>query len=328
MLFDNHGRVINYLRVAVTDRCNLRCQYCMPEQGITYVERKELLTYEEIERVINLFAGLGISKVRITGGEPFLRKGLSEFISRVNQINGVDSIHITTNGTLIKDLIPSFSSMGIRSVNLSLDSLDPKRFEEITRRDNLDEVMDCLTQLIEYDIPTKINMVVMNGRNIEDIEQMLLLTKHNDLSVRFLEEMPFNGNGVHEDMGLWNHQLIIDHISKLHPEFYPIQNEPNSTSINYKIPGYAGSFGIIASYSRLFCGTCNRIRLTPTGLLKTCLYDAGIFNIRDLIRNGATDDDLRNALLSALSNRAKDGHEAEQNRKENFIQESMATIGG
>ncbi len=328
MLYDNHGRIINYLRLAVTDRCNLRCQYCMPEEGIDYVPRSDLLTYEEIERVITLFAQMGIHKIRITGGEPFLRKGLVDCIRRINEIKGVQSIHLTTNGTLIRDIIPSFHSMGVRSVNLSLDSQDPERFKKITRRDDHEKVMESLTLLIEHDIPTKINMVVMNDQNVEDIFPMLELTKHLPVSVRFLEEMPFNGIGKHSEMTLWNHLKILETIREKHPALYPIDNAPNSTSVNYKIPGYEGSFGIIASYSRLFCGTCNRIRLTPTGVLKTCLYDGGVFNIKDLIRNGASNDDLATALLSALGSRAKDGKEAELLRASQFINESMATIGG
>jgi len=328
MLYDNHGRIINYLRIAVTDRCNLRCQYCMPEEGIDYVNRSDLLTYEEIERIVTLFAGLGINKIRITGGEPFLRKGLMDCIGRINQIDGVNSIHITTNGTLTRDLIPKFESIGIKSVNLSLDSLDAERFKMITRRDDLDKVMESLTLLVEHDLTTKINMVVMNQKNIQDILPMIELTKHLPVSVRFLEEMPFNGSGIHDQMELWSHKDILNYIEKEHPGAAVLESEPNSTSVNYKIPGYAGSFGIIASYSRSFCGTCNRLRLTPTGLMKTCLYDAGIFNIKDLIRAGANDEELKTALLSAVGSRAKDGREAEERRSDDLISESMATIGG
>ena len=300
----------------------------MPEEGIKYVVRDELLTYEEIERIISIFASLGISKIRITGGEPFLRKGLVECISKINKIPGVDSIHLTTNGTLISDIIPRFKELGIRSVNLSLDSLDQERFKEITRRDDLHKVLEAMTLLMDYDIPTKINMVVMNNRNTEDILSMIELTKHLPINVRFLEEMPFNGTGAYENMTLWDHVRILNYILKTHPKVKPLPNPPNSTSVNYSIPGYSGSFGIIASFSRLFCGTCNRIRLTPTGLLKTCLYDNGVFNIRDMFRHGASDHDLITALRSALGSRFKDGKEAEEHRRANIIQESMATIGG
>ena len=328
MLFDNHGRIINYLRLAVTDRCNLRCTYCMPIQGIKYVDRTDLLTYEEIDRIVRLFAKLGISKIRITGGEPFVRKGMMECIARINDVPGINSIHLTTNGTLTETLIPDFKRVGIKSVNLSLDSLDRTRFQHITRRDDFDKVMTTLDKLLSYEITTKINMVVMQGKNIEDIRLMVDMTKELPISVRFLEEMPFNGNGKHQEMDLWNHKTILDHLKDHYPTIHPIPNPPNSTSINYQIPGHQGTVGIIASYSRLFCGTCNRIRLTPTGLLKTCLYDGGVFNIRDLIRSGASDEQLTTSLLSALDNRAKDGKEAELKRAENAIKESMATIGG
>ncbi len=328
MLYDNHGRIINYLRVAVTDRCNLRCHYCMPEEGITYVDRKELLSFEEMERIISVFSQLGISKIRLTGGEPFLRKGLIDFLQRITAIEGITSTHITTNGTLTDDKVALIRDLGINSINLSLDSLDPDRFFKITRRNSYDKVMSTLTQLIEYEIPTKINMVVMNRHNIDDILPMIELAKHNNIGVRFLEEMPFNGSGSHEDHDTWNHVQILNYIKEHHPGISRAVAGPNSTSTNYSIPGYSGTLGIIASYSRTFCGTCNRIRLTPTGVLKTCLYDDGIFNIRDLIRSGATDIDLQNALKDALSHRAKDGFEAERNRVNTKISESMATIGG
>lgn len=328
MLYDNHGREISYLRVAVTDRCNLRCQYCMPEEGIQYVGRSDLLTYEELYRIISVLASQGVKKIRITGGEPFLRKELMSFIEEVNRIEGITSIHVTTNGTLISDHIASFTKVGIKSVNLSLDSLDPLRFKTITRRDDLEKVMDSLHQLIEHDIKTKINMVVMKGANIDDILPMIELTKHLPISVRFLEEMPFNGSGMNDTIGVWSHHEILSYIQEHHPKVVPTGMEKGGTSSNYQIPGYEGSIGIIASYSRTFCGTCNRLRLTPTGLLKTCLYDQGIFNIRDLIRAGASDHELLTALKEAIGSRAKDGYEAEKRRSLNNISESMATIGG
>ena len=327
MLYDNHGRPINYLRLAVTDRCNLRCFYCMPEEGIDFLERKELLSYEEMERIVRVFATLGINKVRITGGEPFVRKGLMGFLWRLSKIEGLDNLHLTTNGTVNAQLIPELKELGMKSVNLSLDSLDPKRFFEITRRDCFDQVMETFDQLLQQEIPTKINMVVMGRRNSEDILPMIELTKDKNVNVRFLEEMPFNGEGARSDDELWNQAMIYNYLEANYPNLEKLVDPPHSTSKNYQIPGYRGSFGIIASYSRLFCGTCNRIRLTPTGMLKTCLYDGGVFNIKDLIRAGATDEQLKTALLEALGNRAKDGFEAER-RRNNNITESMASIGG
>lgn len=328
MLFDNHGRRINYLRLAVTDRCNLRCFYCMPESGIQYVKRSDLLSYEELERIIQLFVQEGITKVRITGGEPFLRKGLIAFLERLQRIEGLQQINITTNGTLTYDLVPTLKALGIHSVNLSLDSLDAGRFQEITRRDTFDKVMLTLEQLLAHDMPTKINAVVMEGKNEEDILPMVELTKQHPIAVRFIEEMPFNGSGDHYPILKWNYKAILKHIETTYP-LQKLQDEKNSTSLNYSILGHQGTVGVIPAYSRTFCGTCNRIRLTPQGMLKTCLYDNGIFNIRDLIRNGASNEQLMDALLSALGSRAKDGFEAEQKRQLHMpVSESMATIGG
>lgn len=329
MLYDNHGRPINYVRLAVTDRCNLRCFYCMPEEGINYVARNELLSYEEMERLLRLMIPMGIDKVRITGGEPFLRKGMLDFLERIAGIDGLKKLNITTNGTLTAGLVPRLQSIGIHSVNLSLDSLDPQRFFSITRRDSFAEVMQTLEELLAHGIPTKINTVVMNGRNIEDLIPLAELSRDRSIDVRFIEEMPFNGEGEHKDQGLWDYRRILSHLQEQYPSIEKIPDPPHSTSFNYQIPGFTGTVGIIAAYSRVFCGTCNRIRLTPQGVLKTCLYDSGVFNIRDLMRAGATDSQLGDALRQALSHRAKDGFEAENNRRFGRpVNESMATIGG
>jgi len=301
----------------------------MPEEGINYLSRKELLTYEEMERVISLLASLGISKLRITGGEPFLRKGMMDFLTRVSQIEGMEQIHITTNGTLTKDLVPDLKKIGIASINLSLDSLDENRFFDITRRDSFKTVMQTFDQLLAHEIPTKINTVVMQGRNIEDILPLVELTKNHPVGVRFIEEMPFNGSGGKEGNLLWDFPKILAHIKSVYPNLEKLPDSPTSTSFNYQIPDYQGTVGIIAAYSRLFCGSCNRIRLTPQGVLKTCLYDDGVFNLKALIREGADDLQLKAAFLDALGNRAKDGFEAEKNRFLGAgVSESMATIGG
>ena len=328
-LYDNHGRLINYVRLAITDRCNLRCFYCMPEEGIDYVPRKELLSYEEMERVLTVLAGLGIEKVRITGGEPFLRKGLMTFLERLVSIPGIRTVNITTNGTLTLQHLSNLKALGINTINLSLDTLDKKRFHEITRRDELDKVMETLDALVENGFRTKINAVVMEGKNTADIIPMAELTKDQPIGVRFIEEMPFNGAGSNHIALKWNYQRILSELQSVFPDIEKIPDPPNSTSYNYQIPGYEGTIGIIAAYSRTFCGTCNRLRITPQGLLKTCLYDDGVFNVRDIIRSGATDDQLRSTFLEAIGNRAKNGFEAEKRRKFNApISESMSTIGG
>ena len=328
-LIDGHNRVIDYVRIAVTDRCNLRCFYCMPEKGINYFPRQHLLSYEELIRLYGILATLGVRKVRITGGEPFLRKDLVSFIESLSNHAFKPRVHITTNGTLTRDHIQNFHKIGIESVNLSLDSLDRKTFQEITRRDEFGVVMDSFHQLIEHKITTKINMVVMGGINDQDIIPMLELAKEYPVDVRFIEEMPFNGDGIRdENKKFINHQEILEKISKRYPDFQQVANEKNATSQNYRIPGFKGQFGIIAAYSRTFCGTCNRIRITPVGLLKTCLYDQGVFNVRDLIRSGASSSQISRAIQDAVLHKAVNGFVAEANRNQNLISESMATIGG
>jgi cyclic pyranopterin phosphate synthase len=328
-LFDNHGRQINYVRLAVTDRCNLRCFYCMPEEGIKYVARQELLTYEEMEKMMNVLVGMGINKLRITGGEPFIRRDMMPFLWKLSKMDGLQKINITTNGTVTAPLVPDLKKMGIHSINLSLDALDADRFFEITRRNVYKDVMETFDTLLSHDIPTKINAVVMEGKNIEDIIPMAELTKDHPVSVRFIEEMPFNGEGNHYEKLVWNHRKILAHLKERFPDIEKMPDPPHSTSANYQVPGHKGSIGIIAAYSRTFCGSCNRIRITPQGMLKTCLYDSGVFNIRDIIRAGATEEQLKATFLDALGNRAKDGFEAEKRRSLDLpISESMATIGG
>lgn len=328
-LYDNHGRPINYVRLAVTDRCNLRCFYCMPEEGIDYVPRQELLSYEEMERLIRLLVSMGIDKVRITGGEPFIRKDIMPFLRSISQLEGLKKINITTNGTTTRPHLEELYQLGIRTINLSLDTLDKERFFQITRRDVFDEVLLTLHTMMDMGFETKINTVVMDGKNTDDILPLVELAKEHKVSVRFIEEMPFNGEGQHQAVLQWNHKKILEHIKAEYPDVTKLPDPPNSTSYNYLIPGFKGSFGIIAAYSRTFCGTCNRIRITPQGMLKTCLYDDGVFNIKNLMREGATDPQLEATFLEALGNRAQNGFEAERNR--NFglpVSESMSTIGG
>jgi cyclic pyranopterin phosphate synthase len=301
----------------------------MPEEGINYVARDELLTYEEMDRLITLLAGMGIEKVRITGGEPFVRKDMLEFLFNVCRIPGINKVNITTNGTLTAPIVGDLKKMGISSVNLSLDTLDADRFYLITRRNVFPKVMDTFHALIKHGIPTKINAVIMDGKNTQDILPMVELTKEYPVSVRFIEEMPFNGTGDHYPTLEWNYKRIIEHIREAYPTLEKIPDPPNSTSYNYQIPGHQGSIGVIAAYSRTFCGTCNRIRITPQGMLKTCLYDDGVFNVKNIMRAGATDEQLRTTFQEAIGSRAKNGFEAEQNRQFGFpASESMSTIGG
>lgn len=328
MLTDKFGRNINYLRLAIVDRCNLRCTYCMPENGLTWIKQKELMTDEEMLRICTIFTEMGVNKIRITGGEPFVRKNSIELIQNISQLDGLTDLSITTNGLLTEQYIPQLKKFGIKSVNLSLDTLDEERFFKITRRKSFDKVMKTLNSLLQHNIKVKINTVVMEDQNIDDIIPLITLTKERPVDVRFIEEMPFNG-GTHAVSLKWNFVQILTHIKSRFPEIQKIENPKNSTSYNYKIPGFSGNIGIIAAYTRSFCGTCNRLRLTPTGILKTCLYEGTGVNLKDEIRMGKTDEELKNIIINSVQNKPKDGWEAQKSSLTvSQIHQSMATIGG
>ena len=328
MLYDNHGRQLRYLRLAVTDRCNLRCFYCMPEEGLQFSKRSQILSYEEMTRLVSLLAELGISKVRITGGEPFVRKDLVPFMEKITQIEGIEAVNITTNGTDLVRHIPRLKKMGINSVNLSLDTLDKAKFLKIAKRDEFDEVMNSYRALLDSGIDTKINAVIMEEHNLDDIHSMCELTKIDPVSVRFIEEMPFNGGGKGYTPISWNKDRILTHIKEAYPDLIKLDDGVSSTSLNYQIPGGVGKIGIIPAYTRTICGTCDRIRLTPKGDLKTCLYQGEGFSFRDFMREGATDEEIKNQFIKLFNSRAKDGFESEAEAAKNGPLASMATIGG
>jgi len=331
VLFDNHGRPLEYLRLAVTDRCNLRCFYCMPEEGIQYMPKQQLLTYEEMERLVALLVGLGVHKVRLTGGEPFVRRDLVPFMARLAAIPGLTDLSLTTNGVLTAPYVPELARLGVRAVNLSLDTLDRARFTRITRRDELPRVLDTFYALLAAGIRVKINAVVMDGQNTEDILPLAELTRDLPVEVRFIEEMPFNG-GSHVATPAtlpWNHTRIRQHLEEHLGSLLPVTMPAGATASEYTVAGHQGRLGIIAAYSRTFCGTCNRIRLTAEGGLKTCLYDQGVLDVRALLRGGASDEEVAEALKNAFRNRAANGFEAEQRRPVHQLNfESMSTIGG
>lgn len=325
MLVDKFGRQITYARIGVTDRCNLRCFYCMPEEGINYLPKKELLSYEELHRLIRLLSAEGVNKIRITGGEPFVRKDLIGFIRSLKSIKDLEEINITTNGVLIAPYLDELKELGISSINLSIDSLDRDRFAKITRRDVFDQVWSAFHEILSRDIPLKLNAVVMKGQNEEDIIPMAELSQKFPVSVRFIEEMPFNGTGSQHE-----HISFKDILERLRSHFSAVDklDDPaNSTAYHYKVKGSIGNIGLIAAHSRTFCGSCNRIRVTSQGSLQNCLYDGGGLNLKSLLRQGINDQEVIRSLKDAIFTKSKDGFEAEKNR--GLVDfESMSTIGG
>ena len=326
-LRDKFGRKISYLRLAVTDRCNLRCQYCMPAKGVDIVDRKELLSYKEMYRITRVLSELGVNKVRLTGGEPFVRKDFVNFLESLSFNDKLDEINITTNGALISNHIEKLEKLNINSINLSIDSLKKEKFAKITRRDVFDEVFETFQKLKNSKLNLKLNVVIQAGFNTDEIIDFVELSKENDIAVRFIEEMPFNGKGQRAMEELWDFNKIITHIKNHFSYIDILTSKKSSTSINYKIPNYVGTFGIIPAFTRTICNDCNRIRITATGMFKNCLFDGGVFNVRDFIRNGASDDELKELFINTVHHKPENGFIAEANRG-NDVSESMSTIGG
>ena len=327
-LIDSFGRQINYVRLAVTDRCNLRCQYCMPAHGIEIVPRDHLLTYKEMYRIIRVLTELGVNKVRLTGGEPFVRKGFVDFLEMLSFNDLLDDINITTNGAMIYKHIETLEKLQkVKNINLSIDSLQADKFNEITRRNVFDEVFKTMEALEKSSMNLKLNVVVQSGINTDEINDFVRLTKDKDIAVRFIEEMPFNGKGQRPIEENWNYTKILEEI-KSEFKVEEIQSEKSSTSRNFSIENHKGSVGIIPAFTRTICGDCNRIRLTSTGTFKNCLFDDGVFNLRDFLRNGASNEELKDLFLSLVKDKPENGFIAEANRKKGNVSESMSTIGG
>ena len=319
-IIDNHGRPLTYLRLSVTDRCNLRCSYCMPHEQMDFVPRKDLLTFEEMLRLVKLLATMGVKKIRITGGEPFSRKDIIGFLDRLSQIAGIEW-HLTTNGVLTHKYISQLKRFNIKGINLSLDTLNARRFAKITRRDVFSDVMETFNLALKMDIPLKINTVVMKGINDDELFSIASLAKKHPVEVRFIEEMPFDGEGVTK--AYLTHQNVLEILDR----DIPLSEENfNSTAFRYSVKNWPGKIGIIPAATRSFCGSCNRIRINATGKLRTCLYGKDTLDLKVLLNSNISDHELSLKLMMAFNQRAKDGFEAE--RENNFSHPSMATIGG
>ncbi|MEM8928739.1 MAG: GTP 3',8-cyclase MoaA [Bacteroidota bacterium] len=328
MLIDNHNRKINYLRLAVTDRCNLRCNYCMPAEGINFAKKEQLLSTDELKKVTEILVRMGIDKIRLTGGEPFVRKDLMGLMRHLSTLRGLDDISVTTNATLIGPHIDELKSLGIKNINVSLDAIEKTTFKKITRRDHYEVVMENLLRLIGEDFNVRINFIVLEGQNEQDILPILETMKHHPVSVRFLEEMPFNGGSRSFGSIKWDYKFILNYIGAHYPNHRKLGAPKTSTSINYKIEGHQGTFGIIPSFSRTFCGSCNRLRITAKGDVITCLYGRPKTNIRDLIREENSSETIEAAITNVLGKRAKTGFEAQKEHQNSVFENSMTSIGG
>jgi cyclic pyranopterin phosphate synthase len=300
-LVDAHRRPITDLRVSVTDRCNFRCRYCMPAEGMPWLDRSEILSFEEIARLVALLARLGITDVRLTGGEPLARREFPKLVGMLSGVDGIRDLSVTTNGYLLERDAEALVEAGIDRINVSIDSLARDRFHEITRRDALPQVLRGLQAIAAYPQvrPIKVNAVAMRDFTEDEIDRFCELARSSDYQVRFIEFMPLDGDRA------WTPDMVLtgDEIRALIEERHPLEalpREPHATARVYRFRDGAGEIGFINPVSEPFCGDCNRIRLTADGELRTCLFSIHETDLRAPMREGATDDELEQVIRNAV----------------------------
>jgi cyclic pyranopterin phosphate synthase len=300
-LIDGFSRPITYLRISVTDKCNLRCIYCMPEGGLPWLRREEILSYEEIAQIVRAAASVGVRTIRLTGGEPLVRRDLSRLIATLASISGIDDIALSTNGLLLEEQLPELVRAGLRRINLSLDTLQEDRFEAIARRPGLDAVLRAIDEAISAGLaPVKINCVVMRGKNDDELADFARLTRDRPIFVRFIEVMPVIENaGLQRDAYVSSDEILerISAIGDLQQVIGPAGNGP---ARYFALPGAAGAIGVISPLSHDYCERCNRVRLTADGRLRLCLFGDYALDLRSPVRGGATTDELASLLRSAM----------------------------
>ncbi|CAH1001983.1 GTP 3',8-cyclase 1 [Neolewinella maritima] len=324
MLIDQHGRQLTYLRLGVTDRCNLRCRYCMPAEGIDFAPRDALLTYDEILFLADVLAEQGVTKVRLTGGEPLVRRDLPVLVRGLGE--RFPKLAMTTNGILLPKYLDELTAAGLTRFNLSLDTLRPDRFFAITRRDEYGGTRRALDLLLERDYYVKVNVVVMRGQNDDELLDFVALTRDNALDVRFIEAMPFNDDDGNHDVFL-SYQAMLDRIRAAHPDLEQ-SHEQEGSAVTFRLPGARGRVGIIPAYSRSLCGSCNRLRLTPKGTMLNCLYSTKGLELLPLLRAGIPRDELTELIQAFVYGKYATGHDTERHEQQGNIFASMTSIGG
>ena len=326
MIEDSFGRVHDYLRISLTDNCNFRCFYCMPEEEYDFTPASRLMQTDEIVALAKIFVAQGVKKIRLTGGEPLVRKDAAAIILALGKLP-VELV-MTTNGTRIAEMLPVLKEAGIKTVNISLDTLQPDKFMLITRRDVFHQVRSNIELLLQEKFIVKVNVVVMKGLNDGEIRDFIEWTRHNPIQVRFIEFMPFSGNKWTSNK-MFSYQEILDEIGK---EFsvLPVKGAPHDTAKGFMVPGHEGSFAIISTMTAPFCSTCNRMRLTADGKLKNCLFSDGETDLLTALRN---QEDVLPLIQASIGSKKKElGGQMVPNFEEldaNAINNrSMITIGG
>ncbi len=326
MITDKYNRVHNYLRISLTDNCNLRCFYCMPEEDYEFTPASRLMQADEIEKLASIFVEQGVNKIRLTGGEPLVRKDAADIILRLSKFPV--KLTLTTNGTRLHEYIDVLKKANIHSLNISLDTLQPDKFNLITRRNQFQVVYDNIQLLIQNDFHVKVNVVVMRGLNHDEINDFILWTKNQPVHIRFIEFMPFTGNRWSSNK-VFTWKEILSTIEE-HYSFYPLKNEEHDTAKGYIVPGHTGTFAVISTMSAPFCSTCNRMRLTADGKMKNCLFSDQETDLLSALRKG---EDILPLIYENIQSKAKElggqfTADFEHLHAEDIHNRSMITIGG
>lgn len=323
---DQYGRQINYMRVSVTDRCNLRCVYCMPEEGIKQVSHQDILTYDEIVQIVNVAAAVGITRIKLTGGEPLVRKNLAGLVEALRAVPGIEEVTVTTNGILLKEQIGKLAKAGISAVNISVDSLDPDMYASIARKDALAAVLEGMEAAVSCPgLKVKINCVPLKGLNEEEWVRLAQIARERPIDVRFIEMMPM---GLGRDFQGSSQKEVLERLRETFgPEQYLGGNFGNGPATYVHFNGFAGKIGFISALSHKFCSECNRIRMTAEGFLKPCLQYASGEDLREMIRNGASEEELIRAINRTIYYKPA-CHHFEVDDSAEFEHKKMFRIGG
>ncbi|MFC1834205.1 GTP 3',8-cyclase MoaA [Thermodesulfobacteriota bacterium] len=324
-LIDRHGRAIEYLRVSITDLCNLRCIYCRPPEGVKLVDHKDILRYEEILEIVRVAQGMGVRKIRVTGGEPLVRRGVLGFIGELGRLSGLEDIGLTTNGALLTKMATDLKVAGLTRINISLDSLRRNTFKRITGADKLPDVLAGIHKALEVGLnPVKINVVLLEGINEPDLPKFARMTLELPVDVRFIERMPFGGDAPPESPGSFGAHKLKQIITSQVGELMPLERGPlDGPAAMFRLEGAEGRIGIIDPVTGHFCNTCNRLRLTARGTLRPCLMANSEIDIKTPLRNGADSQELERVIQSAVN--AKPAGNCSSKRA---VNDSMNFIGG
>ena len=337
ILTDQFGRVINYLRLSVTDRCNLRCLYCMPYEGVDRITHDEVMRFEELIRICRILASMGIGTVRVTGGEPLVRKSVANLVGELKNIDGIRRVTMTSNGVLLGKHLETLVAAGLDAINISLDTLDEKKFRYLTKGGGIADILPTIDRALGFGLGVKINCVPMRGFNEKDIVRLAALARDKNIAVRFIELMPLGAAAEMQPLPIGEVVALIE------KKFGPLSAAPSTTlsaqagsgpAVYHNLPGFVGQIGIIGALSRDFCENCNRLRLTVAGILKPCLSsDLGI-DLRRLVRDNACEDEIRGAVRGLVAKKPA-GHSfgglisgASASTKQDHRNKEMFRIGG